>query len=150
MTEFTLDFGSRRHSSSLWGAIMYKYKRIRLGKITKDEHRIVMEKHLGRQLSTKEIVHHINGNARDNRLENLMLTFRSEHAKEHYSKGDTYNVGKWSTDVLSKRIVEGKYQCSKCKEWKLPKEFYKQHDKTNGLSCQCKICTLNRLSKYKR
>ena len=47
------------------------------------EHRLVMEDHIGRYLEEDEVVHHINRNRKDNRLENLLVMTREEHAQLH-------------------------------------------------------------------
>ena len=54
------------------------------------EHRIVMERHIGRKLRRDEHVHHKNHNRKDNRIQNLELMNNREHhryhAKRHWMK----------------------------------------------------------------
>ena len=60
----------------------YKQFKDSLG-VYRREHRLVMSKHLGRNLLRSELVHHINGNRTDNRIENLEIMSFSDHTKHH-------------------------------------------------------------------
>ena len=46
-------------------------------------HTVLMERKLGRYLSDDEVVHHINHNREDNRIENLQLMEKKEHMSMH-------------------------------------------------------------------
>lgn len=48
-------------------------------------HRMIMEQHLGRSLSSDEVIHHKDGNRLNNDIRNLQLTTQSEHMRIHRS-----------------------------------------------------------------
>lgn len=66
-----------------WGYRHIKYK----GEWIR-EHRLLMQFHLKRELTSKEHVHHKNGNKLDNRLENLELLTQEEHSRLHAIEKD--------------------------------------------------------------
>lgn len=52
---------------------------------TMDTHRLIMERHVGRKLKRFEHVHHINGDPRDNRIENLQVMSAGDHGRLHHA-----------------------------------------------------------------
>lgn len=86
-------------------------------------HRIIMENHLKRLLNTDEVVHHLDGNKKNNDISNLELMTRQEHSKHHQSeRGRMYVKLKcpWCHQVFelpenkSFLIKPSKYNCTCC------------------------------------
>lgn len=69
------------------------------------EHRIVVEQFIGRYLSKEEIVHHLDKNGYNNKIENLMV-FQSE--KEHASFH--IKVKKYGLTNPIKRQIENRWK----------------------------------------
>ncbi len=63
-----------------------RYIKLNIGRNKRDfEHRLIMENKIGRKLMRGEVVHHINGDPKDNRIENLVLCkTHGQHTKLYH------------------------------------------------------------------
>jgi len=88
---------------------MYEYKAIVVNGKKIDEHRWIMGNIIGRKLSSQEIVHHKNGNKRDNEPENLALTSLPAHSRYHM-RGENAPCAKLTEEQV-KEIFNSKLGC---------------------------------------
>jgi HNH endonuclease len=64
-------------------------------------HRLVVEEHLGRALTSDEVVHHIDHNPLNNDISNLQVMTRAEHLVHHLR---TMPVNPWTEDEIAEMI----------------------------------------------
>ena len=77
------------------------------------EHIVIAEKTIGRYLTDKEIVHHIDGNKYNNSPENLQVLSKYDHQKVHAQQ-----------DALAACGDSLKMKCPYCKEYDFPSNMY--------------------------
>ena len=86
---------------------MYKYKKIKLKDgSTKDEHKLIWEQANGK-IPKGFILHHKNRDGRDNRLENLDIISRAEHARLHLKGTSRSEATKRKLQIANRKSRSG-------------------------------------------
>jgi hypothetical protein len=80
------------------------YMRVKVGEVNALLHRVVASVHMGRPLTNKEVVNHINGDTTDNSLMNLEVTTHRENvlhavANSLYCSGEAWHKAREITKL---------------------------------------------------
>lgn len=100
--------------------------------------RYLMEQHLGRKIKKDEVVHHINGDSSDDRIENLQVLKRRDHSIHHNPKKSWINTpckncGK-ETFRYDGKVKKNHFCSRKCIN------IYVKPRKPNGKIVECTNC----------
>jgi len=106
-------------------------------------HRIIMELHIGRDLTAEEVVHHKDGNKENNHISNLELLTAEEHNALHQKE----YWENWKKSLKPGNSEESKL-CSKCGV-SFPRNHFPYKSKTKQRS-NCRACESIRMSEYHR
>lgn len=99
------------------------------------EHRFLMERWLGRKLTSEEVVHHKDGNKQNNSKDNLELMSKSGHAKHH------------ADEKMAHLMLTGAKVCRRCFSEKPVSCFHKNRANRLGVKSACKVCVNLELKK---
>jgi len=85
-----------------------KGPRKQINGVRKKVSRWVMESHIGRELDSDEIVHHIDEDPTNNNIENLVLMTISEHRRHHMTGDRNPFFGEKHTEEFKKWLSESR------------------------------------------
>lgn len=123
------------------GTIHHGYKEITVKGKQVPEHRNLIEVFLGRKLQRREVIHHINGDRLDNRLENLMILTNQTHTPIHKT-GRYWHKGTSDTHKYCSKCEQVKpriaFSITKSPSWCIicTRHYYHHYVKT------CPLCNL--------
>ena len=120
--------------------MIYRRKKIMLNGKSVERARYIMSVHLGRELLATEHVHHIDGDALNDTIENLKLMDSIEHLKYHRS------IEKVPPTFYKREISDNPNEawCHRCNKFLDKSKFYKSKPHWNGVQSRCKSCSKER------